>query len=640
MIKTIQTIRAISRNKKIIIIALVDFFMALSCWIIFGPPLSALITANFEVKIVDIVILNYLNFIIPFLLMCSYFYISGLYRSSIRFSDSRDLTARTIKGAFIFGISWGFVYLYQFEIVRNQFLYTVFLRSIFLSFIFYASIQIIRDLARILIYPNKSNKKGKPVLIYGAGAAGNELYQAIKNNSEIEIVGFFDDSDSLNGSEINNIKIYGHNKEIKKLKKKYKNLEVYLAIPSLNMTERRKIISGLEEYKVAVRSIPALHEIVANKKKMIEMQDLLIDEILPRSIVKNSSVDLTGSVVMVTGAGGSIGSELVRQLLYGNPKKIVLFEISEINLYSIQSEIEHIKVVKGLYTEIIAVLGDVKDKERVKRILINHSVELIYHAAAYKHVPIVEYYENITEGIKNNVFGTKTICDVAYECNIKKVVVISTDKAVRPTNIMGASKRLAEMVVQSKNEQAKGTKYCMVRFGNVINSSGSVVPLFRKQIAEGGPVTITHKKVTRFFMTIAEASSLVIQAGEFSEGGEVFILDMGEQVKIKDLAEKLIYLSGMNISENGNGDGIEIKEIGLRPGEKLYEELLISGDEIRTSNEKIFKSIEKCLSSDNLNKVLHNLRHAIDTNDIKVIRNILMENVEGYKEQIATKENI
>lgn len=640
MIKTLQGIRAISRNKKIIIIALVDLIIALCCWIIFGPPLSVLLTANFDIKIVDIVFLNYLNFIIPFSLTCTYFYISGLYRSSIRFSDSRDLTVRSIKGAFIFGISWGFVYLYQYEIVRNQFLYTVFLRSIFLSFIFYASIQVIRDLARILIYPNKLNKQGKPVLIYGAGAAGNELYHAIKNNPEIEIVGFFDNADSLNGSEINNIKIYGNTKQIKKLKKKYKNLEVYLAIPSLNMTERRKIISGLEEFKVAVRSIPALHEIVANKKKMIEMQDLSIDEILPRSIVKNSSIVLTGSAVMVTGAGGSIGSELVRQLLYGNPKKIVLFEISEINLYSIQSEIEHIKVSKGLNTEIISVLGDVKDKERVKSVINNHSIDLIYHAAAYKHVPIVEYYENITEGIKNNVFGTKTICDVADECNVKKVVVISTDKAVRPTNIMGASKRLAEMVVQSKNEQAEGTQYCMVRFGNVINSSGSVVPLFRKQIAEGGPITITHKKVTRFFMTIAEASSLVIQAGEFSEGGEVFILDMGEQVKIKDLAEKLIYLSGMNISENGNGDGIEIREVGLRPGEKLYEELLISGDEIRTSNTKIFKSIEKYLSSDTLNTVLHNLRQGIDANNIEVIRNILTENVEGYKEQIEIKETI
>jgi FlaA1/EpsC-like NDP-sugar epimerase len=326
----------------------------------------------------------------------------------------------------------------------------------------------------------------------------------------------------------------------------------------------------------------------------------------------------------------------VRQLLCGIPNKIILFEISELNLYSIQSEIEQIKISKGINSEVIAVLGDIKDKERVKNVVSNHSVDLIYHAAAYKHVPIVEYYENITEGIKNNVFGTKIICDVAHECKVKKVVVISTDKAVRPTNIMGASKRLSEMVVQSKNKQSNITKYCMVRFGNVINSSGSVVPLFRKQIAEGGPITITHRKVTRFFMTIAEASSLVIQAGEFSEGGEVFILDMGEQVRILDLAEKLVYLSGMNISKNGEGDGIEIKEVGLRPGEKLYEELLISGDEIKTANEKIYKSIEKSLSTDDLKSVLQSLNESIERNDIPCIREILIRNVEGYKEQIET----
>lgn len=640
MLNNINKIRSFSRNKKMLVICIVDLFLAFLCWTIFGPILSVLIATNFEIDLRDLLILNYLNFFIPILLTCVYFYFSGMYRSSIRFSDSRDLTARSIKGAFIFGFAWGSVYLYQFEIVRNQFFYTLFLRSVFLSFVFYASIQTIRDLARILIYPNNSINKGKPVLIYGAGAAGNELYQAIKNNPKVDVVGFFDNSDSLNGSEINNIKIYGKNNEIKKLKSRYKELEIYLAIPSLNMNERRKIISGLEKFKIAVRSIPSLHEIVADKKKLIEMQDLSIDEILPRSTIKYSSVIFKGSVLMVTGAGGSIGSELVRQLLSNDPKKIVLFEISEINLYSIQSEIDYIKTSKKYNTEIIGVLGDVKDKERVKGVIKNHNVDCIYHAAAYKHVPIVEYYENISEGIKNNVFGTKAICEIALECNLEKVVVISTDKAVRPTNIMGASKRLAEMIVQSANRESNHTKFCMVRFGNVMNSSGSVIPLFRKQIANGGPVTITHKKVTRFFMTIAEASSLVIQAGEFSNGGEVFILDMGKQIKILDLAEKLIYLSGMNISENGNGDGIEIREIGLRPGEKLYEELLISGSEIKTSNEKIFKSIEEFLSKDKLDQALKDLNDYIVMNDVKNIREILIKNVEGYKEQKNSKEII
>ena len=516
--------------------------------------------------------------------------------------------------------------------MRNQYILSVLIKSILLAYVLYGSLQIFRDLARLLVYPNKLRKDGKPVLIYGAGAAGNELFHAIKNDVDINVVGFFDNSNALNGSEINNIKIYGKNKDIKKLSEKYNNLEIYLAIPSLSLSKRRKIISDLEKYKVAVRSIPALYEIVADQKTMVEMQDLSIDDILPRARVKKSLISFYDQTIMITGAGGSIGSEIVRQILNGNPKKIILFEISEINLYSIQTEIEAIKKAKSISTEIVALLGDVKNEQRVKEIIMRHNIDTIYHAAAYKHVPIVENFENISEGIRNNIFGTKVICDVSDECKVKKVVVISTDKAVRPTNIMGASKRLAEMLVQSKNLESKNTNFCMVRFGNVINSSGSVIPLFRKQIASGGPITITHKKVTRFFMTIAEASSLVIQAGKFAKGGEVFILDMGEQVKILDLAKKLIYLSGRNIASDTNGEGIHIKEVGLRPGEKLYEELLISGEEIKTPNNKIFKSNENFPSKDVLKKVVDDLKQTINNNNIIGIKNILKTHIEGFKE--------
>jgi len=336
---------------------------------------------------------------------------------------------------------------------------------------------------------------------------------------------------------------------------------------------------------------------------------------------------------MITGAGGSIGSEIVRQILNGNPKKIVLYEISEINLYSIQSEVDAIKKTKENNTHVVGLLGDVKNEQRVKEVVTNHQINTIYHAAAYKHVPIVEYFENITEGVRNNILGTQVICDVADKCHVNKVVVISSDKAVRPTNIMGASKRLAEMVVQSKNATSANTKFCMVRFGNVINSSGSVIPLFRKQIAAGGPLTITHKEVTRFFMTISEASSLVIQAGEFATGGDVFILDMGEQVRIFDLAEKLVYLSGRNISNDENSDGIHIKEIGLRPGEKLYEELLISGEELKTPNSKIFKSIEGFPENDELIIIINQLKEKIRSNDVIGIKDILKVHVEGFKEE-------
>ena len=622
----------LSRRQKIIALVLSDFSLALLCWIIFGPPFTFLIASNFENTLIELIFSNYVSFVIPFLLTFIYFYISGFYRSLMKFFDSKDSIFRALIGSFIFGFAWGFVYISQYEIIRTNFLTTVMLQALLLASVFYAFLQISRDIARLIIYPTKETLNAKPVLIYGAGTTGNELYHSIKQNPKIKIVGFYDNDFNLNGSFINKIRIFGKPKHIKKLAKKFPNLEIYLAIPSLDMSTRRNIISSLEQYQVAVRSIPALHEIVEDQKKMAEIQDLSIDDILPRSRVDKSNVSFEGIAVMITGAGGSIGSELVRQVLDGNPKKIVLYEFSEINLYSIMSESNLIKKAKNISTEIIGILGDVKDKKRLRDTMYSHNIKYLYHAAAYKHVPIVEYFENISEGIKNNIFGTKSVCEAALMSKVKKVVVISTDKAVRPTNVMGASKRFAEMIVQSSDEKSESTTFCMVRFGNVINSSGSVIPLFRKQISEGGPVTITHKKVTRFFMTIAEASSLVIQAGEYAKGGDVFILDMGEQVKILDLAKRLIYLSGRNISYDQSSEGIEIREVGLRPGEKLYEELLISGKEERTPNDKIYKSNEDSLPDDVLNSALKELEYSVRDNNTKTIRAILERYVEGFNE--------
>lgn len=625
-------IKNLSKTTKILIMIFVDALLMFLCWLIFGPPITVYLASNFEIKLINIISLNIGNLIFPSLMFFTYSIASGFYRASIRFSDSRDLITRTLMGSLIFGISWGMFYLFQFEIMRNQYALSVLIKSILLAYVLYGSLQIVRDIARLILYSNKQKNLGRPVLIYGAGAAGNELYHALKNDKNVSIVGFFDNSKALNGSEINNVKIFGKNKEIKKLSEKYNDLEVYLAIPSLSSSKRRKIISDLEKYKVAVRTIPSLHEIVADQKTLIEMQELSIDDILPRTRVKQPLIQFKGISIMVTGAGGSIGAEIVRQILYGQPSKIVLYEISEINLYSILEEVEVVKKTKSINTEIVGLLGDVKNKKRVEEVIKRHNVDTIYHAAAYKHVPIVENSENISEAVRNNIFGTKVICDVSDECNVNKVVVISTDKAVRPTNVMGASKRFAEMIVQSKNLISKNTKFCMVRFGNVINSSGSVIPLFRKQIAAGGPLTITHKKVTRFFMTISEASSLVIQAGEFAEGGDVFILDMGEQVKIIDLAKKLIYLSGRNISSSDDDDGIQIIEIGLRPGEKLYEELLISGKELKTPNNKIFRSNEDFHNEEILLKAINDLKENINHNNINGIKNILKAHIEGYKE--------
>ena len=625
-------LKNLSRKQKLFVMTCSDAITAFFCWVVFGPPFSFMIATNFESSLKQIIFQNYLSFLIPFVFTFIYFYASGFYRSLLKFFDSKDTILRGIIGSLLFGFLWGIIYLSQYEIIRTDYLSTVILQSLLLSAVFYAFLQISRDIARLIIYPTKERISAKPILIYGAGSAGNELYQSIKQDPNINVIGFFDNSIGLKGAEINNIKIYGKQKDIKKLKDTYQEMQVYLAIPSLNLSQRRKIIRSLEDYKVAVRSIPALHEIIADERKIAEMQDLSIDEILPRHRVRNSNVKFEGKNLMITGAGGSIGSEIVRQTILGKPKKIILFELSEINLYSIQQEAENIKLASNIKTELVGILGDIKDRSRLIEVIENHNVNYIYHAAAYKHVPIVEYYENISEGIKNNVFGTKMVCEAAAMCSVEKVVIISTDKAVRPTNVMGASKRFAEMLVQSMDYHIETTKFCMVRFGNVINSSGSAIPLFRKQIANGGPITITHKKVTRFFMTISEASSLVIQAGEIAEGGDVFILDMGEQVKILDLAERLIYLSGRNISFDGLGEGIEIKEIGLRPGEKLFEELLISGDEIKTSIYKIFKSKEHYPEKDILDNALNNLNNYVTNNDYKKIKSVLSDLVEGFIE--------
>ena len=625
-----SSLKNLTRRNKLILLIFTDCIIAFLCWVVFGPPFSFMIASNFESSLYQIIRSNILSFIIPFFFTFFYFVWSGFYLSLMKFFDSKDSIFRALIGSLIFGSFWGITYLSQYEIIRTDYLSTVILQAFLLSAVFYAFLQISRDIAQLIIYPKNERFNGKPVLIYGAGSAGNELYQAIKVNSAIRVIGFYDNSPAMSGAEINNIKIYGKQKHIKKLSEKYPGMEIYLAIPSLSINARRKIISSLEGYKIAIRSMPALHDIVENEKALLQIQELSIDEILPRKIVRRSDVRFDNKTILITGAGGSIGSEIVRQILRGNPKKIVLFELSEINLYSIESEVNAIKKSNSISTEVISILGDVKNKDRLSEILQRHAVEIIYHAAAYKHVPIVEYFENIIEGIRNNIFGTKSVCDAAIENNIFKVVVVSTDKAVRPTNVMGASKRFAEMIVQSLNDQNRDHIFCMVRFGNVLNSSGSVIPLFRKQISEGGPITLTDKRVTRFFMTITEASSLVIQAGELAEGGDVFILDMGEQVKILDLAEKLIYLSGRNIKQEPEGEGIEIQEVGLRPGEKLFEELLISGKEIKTSNEKVFKSNEKFLSKEVLDKSINDLKKAIDENNHIKIKEILKDNVEGY----------
>jgi len=625
--------KALPKPIKVLLVAITDFILAFTFWY----------TLSYSRQGIKIFIVSlgttsgeFLDpgsvpsFLAAYLLTFIYLFYSGFYRSTIASYESKLTLLRSINGSLIFGILYCLCLIYIDGI--NELPFFIYLIIALGNFIvLYSILNIVRDLASYLLYTKSQKKDSKNILIYGAGAAGLQLLNTIKNDANINIVGLFDDAKKISGSEISGYRVYGKITHLKKLKQSFPNLTVYIAIPSIDSNYRQNIITRLEKLKLAVKTIPGLHELVSDDKKLAKIQDLSLEDILPRESANNKKFNFSNRNILITGAGGSIGSEISRQTLMGQPNSIVLFDISEFNLYKIHQELENIIAHNKLKIKIMPILGDVKNEKRLKEIILKFNIDLIYHSAAYKHVPIVEYSENIFEGINNNIFGTKSICQAAIDTNVSSVVLISTDKAVRPTNVMGATKRIAEMVAQSYDNEDNNSKFCMVRFGNVLNSSGSVIPLFKEQINNGGPVTITHRDVTRFFMTIPEAANLVMQAGELSKGGEVFILNMGNQVRIYDLAVRLIHLSGRNVAVNDDEDGIKIKEVGLRPGEKLYEELLISGNEDITKNEKIFISKENFLNREDLTVILNELKQACDDNNLDKAVNVLKETVEGYK---------
>ena len=633
-----KRISSLQRRSKILIKMLIDFLSGFFTWFIFGPPGITFIAERFSRDLIEIAASNIINFIIPITLSIGFSFIFGFYSQVIRFYDSSERLWLPAFSCFLFGFSWSYIYLLKFEYLVPEFLYVTLAQGIVLSVIYYSIISTSRALAKSLLTKRNSSLSQKKVIIYGAGSSGTELYQSLAADPEIEVIAFFDDSKDFKGVKINNVDVLVTLEDLERRIKKYSDVQILLSIPSISIHKRREIISKLEKLRVEVRSIPALHEIVADRKKMTDIQPLSIDDILPRKRVQLLNKEIYDKrCVLVTGAGGSIGSEISRQLFSMHVSKIILFDISEFNLFSInkelndlQDELKNLPEDKRNYTEIIPILGDIKDYSRLSRILSKFNVETVYHAAAYKHVPLVEFSENVLYSVENNIFGTLSVMQSCIEQNVKSAILVSTDKAVRPTNIMGATKRFAEQVIQSLQESNQNVRLSMVRFGNVINSSGSVIPLFRKQISNGGPLTVTHKDVTRYFMTISEASSLVIQAENFALGGEVFLLDMGEQVKIYDLAKKLVHLSGNNIAEDNSSKGIQILEIGLRPGEKLFEELLISGDEVETEHPKIFKSIESFPSIDKINIQLDRLRECISKNDTSSAIKVLLESVEGF----------
>ena len=475
--------------------------------------------------------------------------------------------------------------------------------------------------------------KRKNVLVYGAGSAGIQLATALTYSQELNPIAFIDDEPTLSNHQIMGLKVHSSN-NLGELVASMKIEEVLLAIPSVSRNRRNEIINNLEPYPVLVRTVPGVSELAQGKLKINDLNVVSINDLLGRDPVPPNQnylrADITNKVVMITGAGGSIGSELCRQIIQLQPKKIVLFEQNEFSLYTIDQEL----IQKNLKIDIAPILGSVLDSKQVERVCKTFSVQTIYHAAAYKHVPMIEL--NNFSGIENNIFGTLSCAEAAVLSNVDTFVLISTDKAVRPTNIMGATKRFSEMILQalSKKYNDKATNFSMVRFGNVLDSSGSVIPLFNKQIKEGGPVTVTDPAIIRYFMTIPEAAQLVIQAGAMSKGGDVFVLDMGEPVKILYLAKKMIHLSGLNIKDSNNPNGdIEILFTGLRPGEKLYEELLIGDSVLETEHQLILRSNEEMLPWSDLKLILNKLKTSVDKQNLEGARQALIEAVPGYKPQ-------
>ena len=473
----------------------------------------------------------------------------------------------------------------------------------------------------------------KPVIIYGAGEAGVQLQSSMAGSERYRVIAFVDDDRAAWKTVINGVSVSSP-ETLRQLVLKNRCRDIFLAMPSIDRTERRRIIDRLKSLPVTVRTVPSLAELIDGTASLDDVRPIAIEDLLGRDVVapRQELLDqcIRGKVVLVSGAGGSIGSELCRQILRLSPKRLVLLERSEVALYEIDRELNEIAQDEDIQVRISPVLGSVRDRVRGEDILRTFAVETVYHAAAYKHVPLVEY--NISAGVGNNSLATWSFAEAAAKAGVTSFVLISTDKAVRPTNTMGATKRLAELVLQALQHQHPNTRFCMVRFGNVLDSSGSVVPRFKKQIAMGGPITVTHPEVIRYFMTIPEAAELVIQAGSMGEGGDVFLLDMGEAVKIVDLARLMIRLAGRTerTTDQPHGD-IEIQFTGLRPGEKLYEELLIGDNPSGTSHPMIMKANESEMSWEKLKGHLEFLAEACRKPDPKAIRDRLGEVVEGFE---------
>jgi FlaA1/EpsC-like NDP-sugar epimerase len=556
------------------------------------------------------------------------FWLVGLYRTIFRYSGLSIMFSVSIA-LLIYGLLY-FLIFGIFGVIGIP-------RSIGIlqPMLLFFAIVTLRLLVKYLLSGNYFFKDKfqflKKVLVYGAGDDGQQLASALANNNELKVVGFLDDDDRLHGQVLQGHRIYSPLKIANLIKSKEVQL-VLLALPNIPRSRRSEILKNLSNYPLRVQTLPTVVDIIQGRVSLSDIKDLDVDDILNRDqVLPNSELlrkNITSKVVLVTGGGGSIGSELARQITKLNPLKLLLLELNEFALFKIYEELSTINKNE----KIIPLLINVQDENKVNEIFKTFKVDTVYHAAAYKHVSLVE--ENISEGIKNNVFTTLAVVKAALSQSVENFVFISSDKAVRPTNIMGASKRLAELCVQGLYQNIKNnkTKMSIVRFGNVLESSGSVIPKFKKQIKDGGPITLTHPDVTRYFMTLTEASQLVIQAGAMSKDCDVFVLDMGESVKIKDLIHKIVKLSGLTVKDENYKDGdIEIKITGLRPGEKLYEELLLGDNPQKTQHPKIKKAQDPFIRFNQLEVDLNNLKTLLDDNKVFEVKELLAKIVKTYQ---------
>jgi FlaA1/EpsC-like NDP-sugar epimerase len=480
------------------------------------------------------------------------------------------------------------------------------------------------------------------VVVYGAGAAGAQLCMALHARGQFRPIGLVDDNPSMHGVRVGGLRVVSSEK-LPEMRRKHGVSLVLLAIPSASRRRRGEIIDRLGRMGFKVQTVPEIAEIIAGNARLEEIRDIDVHDLLGREPVPPNAgllgACVRGKSILVTGAGGSIGSELCRQIMDLAPRRLVMLEVSELALYEIERELRSLNVRSGNRIELVALLGNAHHKQRVREIMTTFGIQTVYHAAAYKHVPIVEH--NMIEGIHNNIFATYNTAEAALECRVETFVLISTDKAVNPTNVMGCTKRVAEMVLQGLHQRGSGTRFCMVRFGNVLESSGSVVPLFREQIREGGPVTVTHPDVIRYFMTIPEAAQLVIQAGSMGSGGDVFVLDMGSPVRIADLAKRMVQLAGFSVRDEQHPDGdIEIRFTGLRPAEKLFEELLIGKNVTGTEHPRILRAMEHSLSWDQIKHVLDELAQSSVRFDCDRARDVLLRAVPEYQPTDRVQDHV